>query len=171
MASLGRALSSLKDLQLTVISRGDPSPLSALTDLTSLHISSKEIDDDALATRFSSLQPLSTMQQLAKLNLVFAACSATTSLRGLAGLSNLRSVSIQHAAESVSLEGLPGGVEHLFLIGFKALDNMAGLESLSSLRSFRIDWCGDPSLQRLSGLGSLTRLEIWERSERITSRH
>ena len=153
------ALSSLKDLQLSVIAYGDPSPLSALTGLTSLYIDSTDRVVNELNSSFSSLQPLSTMQQLVTLYLISAACSAT-SLHGLAGLSSLRSVDIHHAVDLLSVEGLPGGVEDLSLSGLRAVENMAGLENLSSLRDLRTDWCGDASLQRLSGLSNLSRLKI-----------
>jgi len=61
------ALSNLKDLQLKVYAFGDPSPLSALTGLTSLYISSHNVVDNALVSSLSSLQPLSTLQQLVRL--------------------------------------------------------------------------------------------------------
>ena len=159
------ALSSLKELQLTVHAYGDPSPLSALTGLTSLSISGYYIEDeveDELLSSFSSLQPLSTMQQLVKLDLVNRGFSAT-SLHGLAGLSNLRSVMIYQTAKLRSLEGLPGGVETLYLSSLEAVENMAGLENLSSLRNGRIDWHGDASLQRLSSLNYLSSLQIFDR--------
>ena len=150
------ALSNLKDLQLTgmVTAHGDPSPLSALTGLTSLYIGSGNEVGDALISSFS------TMQQLEWLGLMSAACSAT-SLHGLAGLSNLRSLYICPALELVSLEGLPGGLEDLSLIDLRAVENMAGLENLSFLRSLRILWCGDASLHRLSMLSKLSTLCIF----------
>ena len=152
------ALSSLKDLRLTVYAFDDPSPLSALTCLTSLYICSHSIDDGELVSSFSSLQPLSTMQQLVRLELV-SACTAT-SLNGLAGLSNLRSVRIFQARALLSLEGLPGGLEDLVLTDLDSVEAMAGLENLSSLRDLSISWCGDASLQRLSGLSNLSSLRI-----------
>ena len=159
------ALSSLKHLQLAVYARGDPSPLSALTGLTSLSISIEEgHGDDPLISSFSSLQPLSTMQQLVTLDLKAAACPALTSLHGLAGLSNLLRVSVNHTNIKAwalrSLEGLPGGVEDVSLTGFDAVESMAGLESLSCLRSLETDWSGDASFQRLSGLSGLSSLII-----------
>ena len=146
------ALSSLKDLQLMIDSPGDPSALSALTGLTLLKIGGWNP-----RFSFSSLQPLSTMQQLASLALDQVACSAT-SLHGLSGLSDLVKVDVI-APKLVSLEGLPGGVETLSLSG-ATLEDMAGLETLSYLRDLSIGWCGDVSLQRLSGLSNLSALEI-----------
>ena len=54
------------------------------------------------------------------------------------------------------------GVEKLFLSGFEAVENMSFLENLPALRYLRIDWCGDASLQRLSGLSNLSSLHIFD---------
>jgi hypothetical protein len=83
-------LPSLQQLRLEVISSGDPSPLSALTKLSALRLKSSQLEaNDQAPFSFSSLQPLSTLQQLEVLSLGGQACTAT-SLQGLAGLSNLK---------------------------------------------------------------------------------
>jgi hypothetical protein len=82
-------LTNVQQLTLIVSASGDPSPLSALTRLSSLSLRSCEFEgEEQTPFGFSSLQPLSTLQHLEVLYLGIHACTAT-SLQGLAGLGNL----------------------------------------------------------------------------------
>ena len=83
-------LTNLKHLSLQGAASGDPSLVSALTGLSSLKLHSYGPEHNGLLTpcTFSSLQPLSTLQQLKKLDLSGEACTAV-SLHGLAELSRL----------------------------------------------------------------------------------
>jgi hypothetical protein len=62
-------LTSLQDLSFIGSATGDPSPLSALTRLSSLYLHSYQPEEDQAPFSFSSLQPLSTLQQLERLDL------------------------------------------------------------------------------------------------------
>jgi Leucine-rich repeat (LRR) protein len=154
-------LTNLEQLSLKGSASGDPSPLSALTRLSSLCFSSRD-GNHADPFSFSSLQPLSTLQQLETLQLQGCACKAS-SLQGLAGLSNLRELdfAILFDGELRSLEGIGSGVAMLSLEAAFKLVTVAGIERCSSMKSLSLYNCGVSSLQPLKGLSSLERLEVY----------
>jgi Leucine-rich repeat (LRR) protein len=157
------SLKGLRELHLEVTASGDPSPLSALTALSSLHLESCRISaNDQTPFSFSSLQPLSTLQQLEVLHLEGHAC-ATTSLQGLAGLSNLKHLVLEttaHDGKLESLEGIsPGVVE--FTLGFALnLTCLVGIESCTSMEMLTLYNCDVSSLQPLRGLSNLKQLKV-----------
>jgi hypothetical protein len=151
-------LKSLQQLSLAVSATGDPSPLSALTGLTKLVLQShiSEADEDQIPFSFSSLQPLSTLQQLEVLHLVGHACTAT-SLQGLAGLSNLKQLVLEsyRSSKLVSLEGISSGVVDLSIANAPGLVSLAGIEGCPNLEKLSLERCSASSLQPLGGLSSL----------------
>jgi Leucine-rich repeat (LRR) protein len=155
---------SLQQLDLTVGAIGDPSPLSALTGLSSLKISSFQVeDDDETPFNLSSLQPLSTMQQLEVLDLGAAAFTAT-SLQGLAGLSNLKNLDIfpcgGDGGTLRSLEGISPSVTQL-LIGYAPeLTSLVGMEGCTGLEELILKNSNIHSLQPLRGLSSLKQVML-----------
>jgi hypothetical protein len=162
-------LTSLQQLSLLWCTSGDPSPVSALTRLTSLTIHTWDPWDqvNVLAPfSFSNLQPLSTLQQLEVLYLGGRACAAT-SLQGLAGLSNLKVLTIDFDSDGSwggmlrSLDGIsPGVVEFTVLHHHPNLLSLAGIECCTSMEKLSLRWCGVSSLQPLRGLSSLKSLEV-----------
>ena len=152
-------LTNLKQLSLHVAASGDPSPLSALTGLSSLDFGSY-VGQGCLITpcSFSSLQPLSTMQQLNDLQLWSKACSAT-SLHGLAELSRLQGVNLE-APMLRSLEGFSTALTSLTIHDAPHLDSLAGIEHLQNLQKFCLVRSGVSSLHPLAALGSLQSLYI-----------
>jgi hypothetical protein len=154
-------LTSLQELRLTVSARGDPSLLSALTKLSSLRLES--LDSHAHAPfSFSSLQPLSTLQQLEELHLGDRACAAT-SLQGLSGLSNLTRLVLDAVAYDGtvrSLEGISPRVEELFLGMASGLTSLAGIEGCMSMETLIVKDCGVASLRHLRGLNSMVQLSV-----------
>jgi hypothetical protein len=130
-------LTSLQQLRLGLGVTGDPSPLSALTALTYLSLNSilRGFIDGPAPFSLSSLQPLSTLQQLEVLQLLGHACAAT-SLQGLAGLSKLRVLGIGSLAgvgRLRCLEGISPGVIGFFMGGAPHLTTLAGIESCISM--------------------------------------
>ena len=156
-------LVNLKDLSLDMTARGDPSPLSALTRLRRLHLESVEIEEalNGSPFRFSSLQPLSGMQQLEELCL--SCCCEVTSLQGLSGLSRLRTLSIKHSYRLASLAGVSMGLTSLQLDTVPGVSNVAGVEALGQLQQLDISGCGLTSLQPLAGLSKLHTLRVSDR--------
>jgi hypothetical protein len=152
-------LTSLQQLHLDISARGDPSPLSALTGLSSLYLKSLcfegEIDVD-IPFSFSSLQPLSTLQQLKHLHLAGEACAAT-SLQGLAGLSKLKTVLLESpaCAPLESLEGINPEVEDLIIVRARHLVSLAGIECCPSMEKLFLCRCGVSSLQPIRSLKEL----------------
>jgi Leucine-rich repeat (LRR) protein len=152
------SLTSLQQLTLKVAACGDPSPLSALTGLSSLHLKSIWGAGNRNAFSFSSLHPLSTLQQLEVLHLGGQACAAT-SLQGLAGLSNLKELSLKSADlrrkhwDGYREAAIP--VEDAF-----GLVSLAGIEGCSSLESLSLTDGPIPSLQPLRGLSNLKGLNL-----------
>jgi hypothetical protein len=155
-------VTSLQQLSLAVGATGDPSPLSALTRLTYLKARSKELGADNQAPfSFSSLKPLSTLQQLEVLYLVDCACAAT-SLQGLAGLSNLRRLALLSPDKLSSLEGISPAVINFRVDSAPELVSLAGIESCRSMEKLRLRRCdGVSSLQPLRRLSSLKQLDVW----------
>jgi hypothetical protein len=153
-------LTSLQQLELQRVSaNGDPSPLSALTGLTSLSLQSHGIEADNEAPfSFSSLQPLSTLQQLKVLHLGSYACPAS-SLQGLAGLSKLERLKLSYANKLRSLQGISPGVRELTLGNAPDLVSLAGIEGCTSMEKLSLDHCGVSSLQPLMGFSSMTLFE------------
>jgi Leucine-rich repeat (LRR) protein len=155
-------LTNLQQLELALgwDTRGDPSPLSTLTELSSLHLYSvdKFNEDDPAPFGFSSLQPLSTLQQLEKICLEGAACAAT-SLQGLAGLSNLKQLQL-NASELVSLEGISPAVVEVCIMDITEVVSLAGFESCTHMEQLYLNDCSAPSLQPLNGLSSLKVLMV-----------
>ena len=159
-------LTNLKQLALRGAASGDPSPLSALTGLSSLELSSfEEAVQGALAQdgvlipcTLSSLQPLSTLQQLKKLILIGEVCSAT-SLHGLAELNRLDTLRL-HAPFLKSLEGASSSLTSLAMYYPTQLDSLAGIELLQGLHELRMVRSGVTSLHPLAALGSLGDLWI-----------
>jgi Leucine-rich repeat (LRR) protein len=83
------------------------------------------------------------------------ACSATL-LQGLAGMSNLKRLSL--AGSMRSLEGISPGVEDLSLVSASDLVSLAGIEACSRIRSLEVFCCGVSSLHPLRSLSSMERL-------------
>jgi hypothetical protein len=155
-------LTSLQQLCLTVTASGDPSPLSALKGLSCLYLHSLGHDPDGPTPfSFSSLQPLSTLQQLEVLHLGSNACTAT-SLQGLAGLSNLKQFVLGSPAHGglVSLEGISPRVVEFTIAKAAALVSLAGLEVCTSMEKLTLRDCAVSSLQALRGLSSVKELQL-----------
>jgi hypothetical protein len=178
-------LTSLRHLSLSVKASGDPSPLSALTGLSYLSLGCLDCNHFYQPFRFSSLQPLSTLQQLEVLRLWPTVCGAT-SLQGLAGLSNLKLIEIgleresgwgeswlnflrYHPAELRSLEGVSPGLTEITIRKAPRLVTLAGLEGCTSLQKLSLQDCPVSSLQPLVGLSSLTQLAVVGRCNCLTS--
>jgi Leucine-rich repeat (LRR) protein len=157
-------LTSLQQVDFGGGASGDPSPLSALTRLSSLYLESSEFGaDNEIPFSFSSLQPLSTLQQLEVLRLEGHACAAT-SLQGLSGLSKLKILEIQfdnNDAMLRSLEGISPGVIECSVVLAPDLVSLAGIESCTSLEKLSLDGCGVSSLQPLHGLSSLMEMKVY----------
>ena len=164
-------LTNLKQLSLQVAASGDPSPLSALSGLSSLELRSHEPGMQAalmqvvlvqgglvIPATFSSLQPLSTLQQLTELVLLGEAFNAT-SLHGLAELSRLETLRL-HAPMLRSLEGVSTGLISLTTEVPRQLDSLAGIENLQGLQELTVNGSGVTSLHPLAALGSLRSLCI-----------
>jgi Leucine-rich repeat (LRR) protein len=153
-------LTSLQQLRFFQISAsGDPSPLSALTGLTSLYLESLKELEAAYGPpfTFSSLQPLSTWQQLEQLHLEGHACVAT-SLQGLAGLSGLRQLVLKPCAfegRLKSLEEISPALTEVSIGLQLGLFNLSGIESCTNLEKLSMMNCGVSTLQPLIGLSSL----------------
>jgi Leucine-rich repeat (LRR) protein len=157
-------LTSLQQLHVEVTASGDPSPISALTGLSSLKLQSFWFEAAGAAPFcFSSLQPLSALQQLEVLHLGDGACAAT-SLQGLAGLSSLKVLVLgaPNYGELVSLEGISPGVVDLSIADVRYLVSLAGLEACTSLKKLSLSTCGVSSLQALRALSSLKHLDVLE---------
>ena len=141
-----------------IAASGDPSPLSALTGLSSLDLHSYGEEQGVLFSfTFSSLQSLSTLQQLEELVINGEACSAT-SLHGLAELSRLETLRLG-APILKSLEGLRAGLTSLTLISAE-LVSLAGIEHLQGLQQLTVRFSGVTSLCPLAALGRLEALWI-----------
>jgi hypothetical protein len=166
-------LTSLQQLSLAVAASGDPSPLSALTRLSQLMLHSslpaepEELEAEGFEPSpapfsFSSLQPLSTLQQLEVLHLEGYACHSAMSLQGLAGLSNLKRLSLcfpDSGSKLRSLAGISPAVVELSLSD--APVGLVGIEGCTRLENLVLDSCpGVFSLQPLRGLSSLKQLEV-----------
>jgi hypothetical protein len=156
-------VTSLQQLNLvTVYASGDPSPLSALTGLTYLNLQSHNVGAAGPAPfSFSSLQPLSTLQQLERLHLGLHACAAT-SLQGLAELSKLRVLGLELSDSGglVSLAGISHGVVELSIVDAPDLVSLAGIEVCTSMGKLFLDNCGVSSLQPLRGLSSMKGVHV-----------
>jgi hypothetical protein len=157
-------LTSLQQLEfLEVSATGDPSPLSALTGLKLLDLHSIEHAADGPAPfSFSSLQPLSALQQLEVLHLWDHACAAT-SLQGLAGLSKLEKLALggaESCGKLQSLEGISPGVKELCLLNDPDLASLAGIEGCTRLEKITLEHCGVNSMQPLRGLSSIKELNL-----------
>jgi Leucine-rich repeat (LRR) protein len=154
-------LTSLQQLELLVIAHGDPSPLSALTELSFLLLRSYwGAGDGAAPFSLSSLQPLSTLQQLEGLHVGSCACGVT-SLQGLAGLSNLTMLEVESSGELVSLEGISPGVVEVSIGAAPELVSLAGLEECTSMEKLTLVMSGVSSLQPLRCLSSLKHLRVY----------
>jgi hypothetical protein len=158
-------VTTLQGLHLGGSASGDPSPLSALTGLSFLSLESSQFEaDDQTPFSFSSLPPLSTLQQLECLHLESHACAAT-SLQGLAGLSNLRVLELELEADEGrlrSLEGISPRVVEVSVHYAPNLVSLAGMEGCISLVSLTLGHCGVSSLQPLRGLTSMTELKVYD---------
>jgi hypothetical protein len=156
-------LTGLQQLHLRLRASGDPSPLSALTGLSSLHILSLwDLEaDDPTPFSFSSLQPLSTLQQLEVLQLGGHACAAT-SLQGLAGLSNLEVLQLELArcGRLRTMEDISPGVKKLTIDAAPDLISLAGIQGCTSMEKLNLSNCGVSSLQPLQGLSKLEELRV-----------
>ena len=154
-------LTNLKQASVWIAASGDPSPLSALTGLSSLGLNSFKPEQEGLIIpySFSSLQPLSTLQQLEELNLHGMACSAT-SLHGLAELSRLEMLTLDGPLLKV-LEGMSTGLRSLTIDGAPQLHTLAGIEGLTALQQLVISNCQVASLQPVGQLvGGLDKLHV-----------
>jgi hypothetical protein len=162
-------LTSLQDLRVRGGAGGDPSPLSALTGLKHLKLQSfPPVHANIPAPfSFSSLQPLSTLQQLEELHLEGHACGAT-SLQGLAGLSKLLRLTIagDGADDGVSvrlrsLEGISPGVQELRIEDAPDLVRLAGIVGCTSMEKLSFMSCSIHSLPPLRGFSSLMQLHVF----------
>jgi hypothetical protein len=160
-------LTSLQQLRLEVCASGDPSPMSALTGLTHLDVKSVEGDNPA-PFNFSSLQPLSTLQQLEELHLAEYVCTAT-SLQGLAGLSSLKLLHLDfvdcagwldHDDIFKDLRGISPAVVDVSIANAPDLVSLVGMEGCQSLEKLFLESCGVSSLQPLRGCSSLKELVV-----------
>ena len=154
-------LTSLKQLFLRVAASGDPSPLSALTGLSSLRLESYTAvgqDEVFSPCTFSSLQPLSALQQLVDLGLTGKACSASFP-HGLADLSRLKTLSL-NAPMLKSLEGVSTGLRSLTWWSASQLDNLADIEHLQGLQELALYGSAVTSLFPLTALRSLGYLDF-----------
>jgi hypothetical protein len=166
-------LTSLQWLEMRVNATGDPSPLSALTGLRHLKLQSLLPEEEGRNPfSFSSLQPLSTLQQLEELHLYSNACAAT-SLQGLAGLSDLRKLEVGALSDATenyegrsmslrlrSLEGISTAVQDFTIRDAPDLMSLDGIEGCTSMENLSLTRCGIHSLLSLRGLSSLKRLEM-----------
>jgi Leucine-rich repeat (LRR) protein len=157
------SLTSLRRLYLELTASGDPSPLSTLTELSCMILEScLSTPNDQPPFSFSSLQPLSTLQQLEVLLLEGHAC-ATTSLQGLAGLSKLKQLTLKTTAGEGNLESLEGTSPAVveFTLEFASnLRSLVGIEGCTSMEKLALYNCGVSSLQPLRGLSNLQQLEV-----------
>ena len=153
-------LTKLKQLSFLVAASGDPSPLTALTGLSSLKLLSYPVVDGALPlpSTFSSLQPLSTLQELKELVLRIEACNAT-SLHGLAGLSRLETLKLRGPMLR-SLEGVSTGLTSLVIDEAAQLESLAGIEGCQGLQNLSVCVSGVTSLHPLAGLCKVKVLYI-----------
>ena len=163
------ALTGLQKLQCRFRPSHDPSPLLTFTNLTFLHLSwyereyvwPAELVGGPESSSFSSLQPLSTLQQLQVLKLEEGTCTAT-SLQGLAGLVNLQKVEVC-CKELESLQGLSPAVTSLrvmYIQGARPLGSLAGIETGTSLQELDVSCGGLTSLQGLATLSNLRAVSI-----------
>jgi hypothetical protein len=154
-------LTSLQQLSLTVHAIGDPSPLSALTGLTNLDLRSlSRAADVRTPFSFSSLQPLSTLQRLKMLR-VGEHAYAATSLRGLAGLSNLQSLDIDaHDGTLVSLVGISPGVTELSISTASDPFSLSGIERCTDIEKLSLYSCVLSTLEPLKGLINMTEFKV-----------
>ena len=151
------SLSNLKQLECCVNALEDPSPISALTRLSSLSLSSL-----FQSYTLKRLQPFSTLKQLEVLRLSDTVCSAT-SLHGLEPLCSLRDLELYCDRELVSLHGLAAGVTRLALKGprAKAVRSLDGIEAAAgSLQELELSAAGVTSLLPLATFSSLRVLKI-----------
>jgi Leucine-rich repeat (LRR) protein len=153
-------LTRLRVLSLTLYTTGDPSPLSALTGLSVLDLESSSWPEmgDLAPFSFSSLQPLSTMEQLNVLYLTDHACDAT-SLQGLAALSRLTLLELG-GGRLRSLEGISNGLSELTIESASDLLSLAGVEGCTGMEKLYLGDCGASSLQPLSGLSSIKEFKV-----------
>ena len=152
-------LTGLSRLSLDVAASGDPSPLSALTGLRSLRVKRCFFLEQGPAPfSFSSLQPLSTLQQLEVLEL--RSCCQGTSLQGLAELSRLTELHISNTRSLKSLEGASTAILSLNLDYVLNLASLHGIEGLVALDKLSMTLCGVTSLEPLAGVGSLRHLTV-----------
>jgi hypothetical protein len=171
------SLVSLQELRLWhVYAHGDPSPLLALTGLTSLLVIEDHDDehyggnDDPLGFTFSTLQPLSTLQQLQRLDFD-GGCFTASSLEGLSGLNRLASLRMSYNSELCSLAGASTSLTSLSLCGMKGLSSMVGLADLVQLEHLEIRCrCGIKSLLCLTALTNLHSLEVIEEHDIVNLR-
>jgi Leucine-rich repeat (LRR) protein len=143
-------LKNLKSIFLAVTTRGDPSALSGLTGLTSLELVSRpKMTVDYLQRgpffNFSSLHPLSTLQELEVLRLE-ACCMAVTSLHGLAGLSKLQKLNLCNMLSLMSLQGASTAVTEMRITEASGVKTLAELGPLVSLERLSLSRCGITSL-------------------------
>jgi hypothetical protein len=160
--ALTAKLTSLQQLTFIGCASGDPSPVSALTRLSSLRLNIIDRPHGSVLapSSFSSLQPLSTLQQLGVLQLGSYACAAT-SLQGLAGLSNLKQLGLDFGLSGGmlrSLEGISAGVVEFSVMFAPGLLSLAGIEGCTSMGNLSLSYCGVSSLQPLRGLSSIKQL-------------
>ena len=155
-------MTNLKQLSLQVAASGDPSTLSVLTGLSSLSLmSSYPLIGDWLVDpwTFSSLQPLSTMQELKELVLSDIACSAT-SLHGLVELSSLETLRLKFPLMLKTLKGVSRGLTSLTVYSATRLESLAGIEHLQGLHDLSLRDCGVAPLYPIVALESLRNLTI-----------
>jgi hypothetical protein len=153
-------LTSLQKLDLGVVASGDPSPLSALTGLSSLELWNYGLEPDEPVFIFRNLEPFSTLQQLEVLHLRDHAWAHISSLQGLAGLSNLKVLVFESNGMLRSLEGISPGVTCLHISSAYQALSLAGIEVCTSMEKLCLFGCGVSSLHPLRGLSSLKHLDV-----------
>jgi Leucine-rich repeat (LRR) protein len=118
--------------------------------------------DNSAPFRFSSLQPLSTLQQLEVLDLGGHACDAT-SLQGLAGLSNLEVLNLEllcRGGRLKTVDGISPTVIESIILNAPKLDNLAGIQGCRNMEKLNLHECGVSSLQPLQALTRLEELRV-----------
>ena len=156
------ALSGLRDLRCDITVDDDPTPLLALTSLTSLaldvfHIQREEGEEHGHVS-FTSLWPFTVLQHLEVLDVDICCCSYT-SLDGLAGLSRLNQVTLQ-CEQLVSMQGMGTGITHLCLLKAGSLRSIDGIEEAVALQSLHLLDCKLGSLRPLAALRCLKTVEL-----------
>ncbi len=156
-----REMTNLKKLQLDGNQLTDLSPLTALTQLETLHLGGDAGGNESL----QNLSPLAGLTNLEELHLP---ASSLSDLSPLASLTSLKRLALREGEAHTSGVTDPSPLadlvqmQDLYLM-ISSLDSLDFLSNMSQLESLRIHVTGKSSVQDLSplsGLTSLKRLEL-----------